>query len=786
MTRTLLSGRRFLFVFTLLTGVAFPVALTQVTAQPPGSGDEHLAEQSPLISEQEHLIRLRQYSSDIALVQLLWKGGRLDRAVQLLERHKPGSPSDDIRGIEWELAWQLLHAEQATLRDHQNPVYCVRFVPNSSTVISGDLSYTYATPGELREWNPSLAETTEMAAKSAAPETPPQASKRLWLQSVTETPTYSYFHGIRSISVSADGNRVAFTDGPLIRILDRPTSQIVTTLVGHTANVESLAWTPDGAQLVSGSGDQTLRFWDIASGKSSRTIALTDSPAESLAVSPNGKWLAAGCGHSDAPESVRQTTGEILIWNLDNLDDAPRRISTLSAVRAITWSPDGSSVVAGTHSGQALMIETRTFALSHSIRLSNAPIHAIRWSQNGGWLGAGTADGVICLLQPALNFQVSELRGHRGSIHDIDFQSDGKGVVSASADGTVRLWDLPQSLERSSIPLPLWSIQQVTILNDNRSLIASDYRRALTVNTESSVIEQDLTFDHWTFATAVSLDGTLLATAGEKDADGGGGVAIRLWDRRGESGKNEELVGLLDSSSSVEFSPDSKFLAAQCHSSDHEDTAVRIWDVTTRDIIGTLPGGTYWQFSPDCGFIAVVLAGRVTVFDLQRRKTSGILDCETTQVTSLMFSPDSQQLATAGVDGTIRLWNMEKHELVRTLQNDSPTAVHHLMYSPNGPLLLASDERETVAWSVKDAKRVWAISDCTGPMRITPDGRTLITAPGEVHFWQMATGEELLRYPDYGYDSRTLAVSSDGRTIVQAGGNRDETNGVVMWKVRAR
>lgn len=66
-------------------------------------------------------------------------------------------------------------------------------------------------------------------------------------------------------------------------------------------------------------------------------------------------------------------------------------------------------------------------------------------------------------------------------------------------------------------------------------------------------------------------------------------------------------------------------------------------------------------------------------------------------------------------------------------------------------------------------------------MTFTRDSNTLITAPGEVHFWQTATGEELLGFPHYGYDSHALALSSDGKILAQAGGNRDESNGVWVW-----
>ena len=68
---------------------------------------------------------------------------------------------------------------------------------------------------------------------------------------------------------------------------------------GHMALIHSIAFTPDGRQLVSASDDKTIRVWDLASGKTVRTIRGESAPGHvgkvyAMALSPDGKWLAAG------------------------------------------------------------------------------------------------------------------------------------------------------------------------------------------------------------------------------------------------------------------------------------------------------------------------------------------------------------------------------------------------------------------------------------------------------------------------------------------------------------
>jgi len=78
---------------------------------------------------------------------------------------------------------------------------------------------------------------------------------------------------------------------------ERPILQLDTG--GHMAIIKGLAFTPDGRQLVSASDDKTIRVWDLAGGKTVRTIRGESAPGDAgkvyaMALSPDGKWLAVG------------------------------------------------------------------------------------------------------------------------------------------------------------------------------------------------------------------------------------------------------------------------------------------------------------------------------------------------------------------------------------------------------------------------------------------------------------------------------------------------------------
>ncbi|MBE9058204.1 PD40 domain-containing protein [Sphaerospermopsis sp. LEGE 08334] len=96
---------------------------------------------------------------------------------------------------------------------------------------------------------------------------------------------------------SPDGKTLA--SGSLdntIKLWDVATGVSIATLTGHSSSVNSVAFSPDGQTLVSGSWDKTIKLWDVATGVSIATLTGHSSSVRSVAFSPDGKTLASGSG----------------------------------------------------------------------------------------------------------------------------------------------------------------------------------------------------------------------------------------------------------------------------------------------------------------------------------------------------------------------------------------------------------------------------------------------------------------------------------------------------------
>jgi WD40 repeat protein len=101
--------------------------------------------------------------------------------------------------------------------------------------------------------------------------------------------------GVNSVAFSPDGRLLASgSDDKTIKLWDVASGSLVRTLTGHTEYVNSVAFSPDGRLLASGSGDRTIKLWEVASGREVRTLYGHTSGVGSVAFSPDGRLLASG------------------------------------------------------------------------------------------------------------------------------------------------------------------------------------------------------------------------------------------------------------------------------------------------------------------------------------------------------------------------------------------------------------------------------------------------------------------------------------------------------------
>ena len=252
--------------------------------------------------------------------------------------------------------------------------------------------------------------------------------------------------------------------------------------------VEAVDFSPDGKTLIVGNSifgdfhDETLTMWDVDTGE--KIAAVGGSGVESVALSPDGKMIAAGYDRNDeniklwdvATQALAATLeghdakvfsvdfsldgtmlvsgsndGTIRLWDVatgDSLAGGDWQDFGLFAVWDAQFSPDGT-MIAGVASGQIKVWDAANLATGQEIitledegqGVFEGP-ESVRWSPDGTMLAAGYDEGAIRLWDVATESHIVTLEGHDDDVNAVDFSPDGKVLISASRDDTVRLWDV--------------------------------------------------------------------------------------------------------------------------------------------------------------------------------------------------------------------------------------------------------------------------------------------------------------------------------------------------------
>jgi WD40 repeat protein/putative methionine-R-sulfoxide reductase with GAF domain len=220
-----------------------------------------------------------------------------------------------------------------------------------------------------------------------------------------------------------------------------PDFMLERSLKGHSGWVTTIAFSPDGKRLASGSWDQTVKLWEPSTGQQLSTSKMKEIQA--LAFSRDGRWLAIE--NSSNTVTLRDATTGQEIRALAS--DKPLGPLGSNWVYSIAFSPDGQWLATGLDDKTVRLWDVNTGRKVRDFTTSRRHITYIAFSPDGRLLASGDDDRTITIWNTLNGAELQKLSGHRKPVYSVAFSPNGSLLASASGDKTVRLWDLARGRE---------------------------------------------------------------------------------------------------------------------------------------------------------------------------------------------------------------------------------------------------------------------------------------------------------------------------------------------------
>ena len=270
----------------------------------------------------------------------------------------------------------------------------------------------------------------------------------------------------------------------------------------HDTDVQGVAYSADGRQLVSVSRDATLKLWNATSGRMEKSVALDNRLVSSLALSGR----RAVTGHGD---------GSAILYDLDRGERVAQFKRNDAEIWGVTFLGNADRFATVSHDYTTTVWDTKiTAAPQFKLEGHESAAQAIAYSEHGPWIATGSADKTVRLYDVDSHDLQRVFKGAKDFVTALAFAPDGKSIAIASLDGSIRVYATNTT-------------RLLRQLTGHKSRIG---------------------------ALAFSPDGSVLASAADE------GI-VRLWDaKRGRTMRS--LGGHAGGAKTVSFSPDGTRLAS--------------------------------------------------------------------------------------------------------------------------------------------------------------------------------------------------------------------------------
>jgi serine/threonine protein kinase len=289
--------------------------------------------------------------------------------------------------------------------------------------------------------------------------------------------------------------------------------RLISLYRGHTNTVETLAWSPDGKYIASGSSDKTVQLWEVGTGQKLFHYSRHAEKVNAVAWSPNQKYIA-----SVSDDKTMH------VWESVTGNSTFDHQGWAGAPKAVTWAPDNVHIATGDEEGSILVWDILSRQLLFRYRGHSKPVNAVVWSPDGQSLFSASKDGTVHVIDSYSGQRITLYKGRSGWIQTVTSSPKGELMAFAGFDTTVKLWNTstkkPEATfqgHRSSVYTVAWSPRGIYIASGDANgkvhvWEAATRKHIYTFRGHASMV----------YAVAWSPDGNSIASASSDET-------VQIW-----------------------------------------------------------------------------------------------------------------------------------------------------------------------------------------------------------------------------------------------------------------
>ena len=434
---------------------------------------------------------------------------------------------------------------------------------------------------------------------------------------------------VYSVAFSPDGGRLASGSDKIVRVWNTATGELEDKLEGHTDTVLSVAFSHNGRFIVSGSGDETVRIWNIATCDTRYTLTGHTSDVTSIAISRNNKFVVSG------------SYGMVRIWDTTT-GELLHELKGHDTVNSVAVAPDCQHIASG--SGNEVWIWTKDGIIEHKLECPTKynEMYDLAFSHDGLRIVCNTNRTEYTTTGHCLSMPDTD---NHPDIASVAYSPDDTEIVCGMLHGAVTIWKMETNKEHI-LGRHTDAVMSVAF-SPNGSRIASgslDGTVRIWDPKLRGTIDEEV-YLGWPRG-ALSQDGRWIVTESLHH--------IHVWRVMETVTKTNELI-VENHVVSLALSPDGSRIVIGC-----QDGSIRVWNHLTNTIECQMSGHSKW-------------------------------------VRSVTFSYDGSHVVSGSSDETVRIWNCHTGNEVGLYQHSR--WVLCVAFSRSGGHVAFGDDRTVRIWN---------------------------------------------------------------------------------------